>query len=77
MAEGREFERLVANVVAGLDVCKKGTIFRNRRYPGIRQPGTYEVDISLEFSVGDALFFLVIVECKNWSKPVDRPVSKS
>ena len=69
-----EYEEFVAKLVATLDVCRRGTVYRNKQYPGVRQPGTYEIDIAVEFMVGDCLKFLLIVECKNWTKPVDRPV---
>lgn len=72
--KGSSYEEVVSQVVAGLSICKNGRLYRNRRYSGVSQPGEYEIDISLEFNVDGALFFLVIVECKDWSKPVDRPV---
>jgi hypothetical protein len=69
-----EFEDFVADVISNLSIYKNAEISRNRRYPGVRQPGSYEVDLALEFSIDGALRFLVIIECKNWSRPVDRPV---
>jgi hypothetical protein len=72
MAE--EFEDYVQAVVSHLEICRNGRILRNVRYAGKRQPGMYEIDIAAEFSAGGTLFFLVIVECKNWDRPVDRPV---
>ncbi len=69
-----EFEDFVADVVSNLSVYKNATIARNRRFLGVRQPGFYEIDLSLEFTIDGALRFLVIIECKNWSRPVGRPI---
>jgi hypothetical protein len=69
----KDYEIYVAQLIGELSLFKGVTLSRNRRYSGIRQPGEYEVDISLEFTLGSILSFLVIVECKNWSRPVDRP----
>src|SRR5208283_2296487 len=70
----REFEQYVQSVIAGIGIGHNARIYRNVKYPGKRQPGSYEIDIALEFVISEALFFLVIVECKNWNRPVDRPV---
>ena len=66
--KGISYEKVVFQVVEGLSICKNGTVYRNRRYPGVSQPGEYEIDISLEFEIDGALHFLVIVECKDWSR---------
>lgn len=68
-----EYEDYVAVVVESLTFGQTARIFRNRRYQGIRQPGVYEIDIACEFWIDDALFFITIVECKHWKRPVDRP----
>jgi hypothetical protein len=73
MDKGIEYEALIANLISSLDICKYGKLFRNKKYPGIHQPGHYEIDISVEFNFDNYLFFLLIVECKNWSRPIDRP----
>ncbi len=71
--DDKAYELFVADVVRGLSFCSKARVFTNRRYPGIRQPGSYEIDVSCEVWVDDALFFLIVVECKNWARPIDRP----
>ena len=49
-------------------------IRRNERISGVRQPGQYEIDVAVEFFIADKLRFLLIVECKNWQRPVGRDV---
>jgi hypothetical protein len=68
----KEYEAYIATVVQGLSICKTVEILRNRKYKGVRQPGNYEIDISCEIQIDNALSFLMIVECKNWKKPIDR-----
>jgi len=70
----RQFEDYVASVILQLDFLKSGVISRNQRFPGVRQPGQYEIDIAIKVRLSGAFDFLIIVECKNWSRPVDRPV---
>jgi len=70
----KQYELYVAELVRSLNFGKKGTVSVNRRYDGKRQPGSYEVDVSLEVQLATALKFWLIVECKNWKRPVDRPV---
>jgi len=70
----QDFEDYVEFVISTLDFCKIGNVYRNRRYQGKHQPGKYEIDIAIEFWLHDALSFLVIIECKNWKRPVDRPL---
>lgn len=69
-----EYEEYVAELVRQLDFCQHGEVYRNKRYRGTRQPGEYEIDVSVEFSYDGVLDFLLIVECKNWNRPVDRPI---
>lgn len=69
-----EFEQYVAELLRGLSFLKKGTVTTNRRFQGVRQPGNYEVDVAVEVQLAAALKFRFIVECKNWRRPVDRPV---
>jgi len=70
----KEYEQYVTKLVKGLDFFKSGTIYTNKRFPGVRQPGEYEIDVAVEMSLGDVASFLLIIECKNWKRPVDRPV---
>ena len=69
-----EYEQYVATVVKELDFCREAQVTTNGKYPGIRQPGRYEIDVAVEVMLSDHLFFFLIVECKNWARPVDRPV---
>ena len=71
---GQEYEEVVAKVVAQLELFDSGKVFRNRQFPGKTQPGSYEIDIALEVSFQQVIDFLLIIECKNWKRPVDRPV---
>lgn len=68
-----EYEELVADVVTGLSISKNSKIYRNRRFNGIRQPGKYEIDIACEMEIDEKLSFFIIVECKNWTRAIDRP----
>lgn len=70
----QEFEQYVALVMQKLDCFNNAKIIRNHRYRGIRQPGEYEIDISVRLRLAGVLDFFLIVECKNWGRPVDRPV---
>jgi len=79
MAEPRqltaaEYEEFVSILVRKLSFWKNGRLYRNKRYPGVRQPGEYEIDIAIEVELDSKLFFRLIIECKNWSRPVTRPV---
>ncbi len=69
----RQYEEYVADVVRSLSISKKAKVYMNRKYAGVRQPGSYEIDVACEVWIDKALFFLIIVECKNWKNPVDRP----
>jgi hypothetical protein len=69
-----KYEQFVAEILEGLACFRSAKIARNRKFRGVRQPGSYEIDISLEIPLGEVASVLVIVECKNWRKPVDRPV---
>jgi len=68
----KEYEDYVETVVRALSICKNATVYRNRRFTGVRQPGRYEIDIACEINLDDILHLLIIVECKNWKRPVDR-----
>lgn len=68
------YEAYVTELVKQLDFAQNGSVYRNRKYPGVRQPGEYEIDVAVETELGDKMDFLLIVECKNWKRPVDRPV---
>lgn len=70
----REFEQYVSQVIQQLALSENAKISTNRKFTGKRQPGEYEVDIAVEFRLAELLDILIIVECKNWKRPVDRPV---
>ena len=70
----KEYERYVANVISELRGLRRTKVFRNKRFRGVRQPGNYEIDISFEMTLSKRLKLLFIAECKNWQRPVDRPV---
>jgi hypothetical protein len=69
-----EYEEYVAQLVLRLEISPDIKIYRNRKFKGLRQPGEYEIDIAAEINIEEALQFLLIVECKNWQRPIDRPV---
>lgn len=69
-----EYEQYVARLVKELDCFRSRTVYTNRRFAGVRQPGEYEIDVAVEASLSDVMSFLLIIECKNWKRPVDRPV---
>jgi len=68
-----EYEDFVTEIIRQMSFSKKARISRNVEFIGVRQPGKYEIDIALEINL-DSLDFLIIVECKNWKRPVDRPI---
>jgi Restriction endonuclease len=70
----KQYEAYVGELVRKLDFAKTGKVELNRRFKGVRQPGAYEIDVALEVQLAEAIRFLLIVECKNWKRPVDRPV---
>ena len=72
--KGKDYEDLVALVVAQLDLPANKQIAIRTTLTGVRQPGEYEIDIAVRFRISDALDFLLIVECKGRQRPVDRPV---
>ena len=69
-----EYEEYVARLIRQLEFPFESKIYRNRKFKGLRQPGQYEIDLAVEINIQDALQLLLIVECKNWRRPVDRPV---
>lgn len=70
----KEYEAYIEELVGNLLPFSGAAIRRNQRMAVVRQPGEYEIDVVAEFIIGDKLRFLLIVECKNWSKPVGRDV---
>lgn len=69
-----EYEEYVQQVVQQLTFWEGANVYRNKRFPGVRQPGEYEVDIAFELFLSELVFFRLIVECKNHARPVTRPV---
>src|SRR5262245_39929687 len=69
-----EYEQYVTKIVRQFGFCKRAKISNNRRFQGKRQPGEYEIDIAVEVRFSEAIYFLMIIECKYWNRSVDRPV---
>jgi len=69
-----EYEDYIADIVSAMNFGDVSSVRKRVQLPGVRQPGTYEVDVAVTFEIAAALRFLVIVECKRTSRPVDRPV---
>jgi hypothetical protein len=75
VSQHSDFEQQIAELVVNdFSGFETATIYRNRRYAGVRQPGAYEVDVAIELVIGGALTYLTIVECKYLSRKVDRPL---
>ena len=72
-----EYEQYVTEIVRQFDFCKRAKVSNNRKFHGMRQPGEYEIDIAVEVRFSKAIYFLMIIECKYWNRPVDRPVIQS
>jgi Restriction endonuclease len=70
----KEYEAYVARLVQNFEFCRDATVTRNRRFPGVRQPGVYEIDIAVEMFLSEEVFFWMIVECKNHRRRITRPV---
>jgi hypothetical protein len=69
-----EYEAFVADVVSHLEFGATASVTRNAKLPGVRQPGEYEIDVLVRTRLGGKIDFLMTIECKNWSRAVDRPV---
>lgn len=74
VSKGKEYEAYVSGIVSSLSICQqgRGKVFRNQRYSGLRQPGSYEIDVSCELEIDDVLSVLIIVECKDWKEKIGR-----
>ncbi|WP_281557008.1 restriction endonuclease [Thalassomonas sp. RHCl1] len=70
----QEYEQHVSNIIKNIESFNNATIATNKKIAGIQQPGTYEIDVSVTFQIDDILSFHLIIECKKWKRPVDRPV---
>jgi hypothetical protein len=69
-----QFEQFVEMTLKQLDFFQSAEINRNAKLAGVRQPGEYEIDILVRAQLAGVVDFLMIVECKNWNRPVDRPL---
>lgn len=69
-----QFEQFVEATLRSLDYFQDAQFFRNTQFSGVRQPGDYEIDIAVRAKLGGFVDFLMLIECKNWKRPVDRPV---
>src|SRR5262245_59329760 len=72
-----EYEKYVTKIVRQFDFCKHAKISNNRKFQGKRQPGEYEIDIAVDLRFSEAIYFLMIIECKYWNRAIDRPVIQS
>jgi hypothetical protein len=48
----KEYEDFVDTFIRTLKHFKHATVYRNKQYVGVRQPGKYEIDIALEMILG-------------------------
>jgi hypothetical protein len=69
-----QFEQFVEMTLRQLDFFQSAEIKRNAKLAGVRQPGEYEIDIVIRAQLAGVADFLMIIECKNWNRPVDRPL---
>lgn len=69
-----DYESAVATTIRTLKLFPHAVIRRNVRLRGVKQPGSYEIDILARFRLQQQLSFTVIIECKQWRRRVDRPV---
>lgn len=71
----KEYEELVTSMVvadfSGFEDCQ---VDKNRQFTGVRQPGSYEIDIAVTFKISGIIDFQIIFECKCLSRKVDRPI---
>jgi hypothetical protein len=71
----QEYEQLVAEtVIRDFQGFHDVTFYRNEKFPGVRQPGAYEVDVAAKIRIADSLSILTIFECKFLNRKVDRPI---
>ncbi|WP_309123444.1 restriction endonuclease [Paenibacillus sp.] len=70
----KEYEEFVEKTLNCLNFFKNANIYRNLKYPGIRQPGEYEIDIACEMIIENMSRITIIIECKNHSRPITRPI---
>lgn len=69
-----EYEDYVEKTLKCLDFFNNSTIYRNKKYQGVRQAGSYEIDIAVETEIHNMIKFTLIVECKNHGRPITRPI---
>jgi hypothetical protein len=74
MNPGDEFEEIVAATIKEFDVFSgpNVNVFQRKVYPGAKDPNGYQIDISIELMLTPELFFLIIVECKDHARPIER-----
>ncbi len=76
MNPGNKFEEVVAATIKEFNVFSGSNveIFQRKIYPGAKDPNGYQIDISIELMLTSELFFLIIIECKDHARPVERSV---
>jgi hypothetical protein len=74
MNPGDEFEEIVAATIKEFDVFSgpNVNVFQRKVYPGAKDPNGYQIDISIELRLAPGLFFLIIIECKDHARPIER-----
>ncbi|MEC0234850.1 restriction endonuclease [Paenibacillus kribbensis] len=70
----REYEDFVEETLKCLDFFNNSSIYRNKKYQGVRQAGSYEIDIAFETEIHNMIKFTLIVECKYHGRPITRPI---
>ncbi len=69
--DGVEFERLVVDHLR--EASRNQPDFRLEQQEKVRTPdGQYRIDVTVRFSQLDGAQFLVLVECKDHARPVER-----
>ncbi|UCH95969.1 MAG: restriction endonuclease [Candidatus Aminicenantes bacterium] len=76
MKPGLIFEDEIAMALGNIQVFSGSNvrIFRNRVYPGAKDPQGYEIDIAVELLLSEGLNLLIMIECKSSGRPVARSV---
>jgi hypothetical protein len=67
--QGNQYERMVAELMEQITGLRGLELRRQKTYSG--KEATHEVDISFVYTVGE-LQLLFLVECKDWSRPVEK-----
>lgn len=71
---GDKFEEIVAATIKEFNVFSgpNAKVFQRKVYPGAKDPKGYQIDISIELMLTPELSFLIIIECKDHARPIER-----